>query len=530
MSKAPSSRAVRWLRRGLGPAVVALLLVLPYRFLLDTRWMDGDDPSWVYHATSRNVTAWVFSQHMIGFRPLTALSFCLSSPAEDWSLHLPDLLLFAVLLVVFHARLTASLGLRPWQAHLLTAFLGLHPVTAEIVPILSRRGDLLVAILGFLYLEQALRASRWRWPWLVLALASKETAFLLLPAAFLYWTATRGPRRALRPCFPDLLLVASMFALRLLVLDGPGGYATTYLGPRSVWIPADHLLNILCPHLPALALGSVWLAVAAVGLVGAAAIFGRAAGRPAIPFAGLVLGELVLFVSQGVMEPRLALSGVVCFLFVAGMLLKRSWKLALPCMALALLWSILHLASHPFESTALRGSISKRYLGRLESSLADEPAQKMSVFLADIPASRLLRPLERRPSWFRGSKAGADDPLGWATAKAPLCHPLVIHRALKQTQQQPVLVVPIATVLAEELPFHLRSTYTELTPGEARLEFVARGCRVEPVEQVIGRSATERLDLSMLHRPLASEFLFVNSRETEDPLVPLPQALRLIIR
>jgi hypothetical protein len=175
------------------------------------------------------------------FRPLTALSYGANlhtTGLDPLAYHLVDLALHVgvVLLLFLVAR-----QLLPTPASLASALIfALHPLLVEVVPDVSRRGDVLAALLILATLLAELRGHRRLSPLLcALALLAKETG--LVAALLLVWARLRlrprGPGEGARENRPSaepgnslrglgwiLLCTLTPLLLRWIALEGWGGY------------------------------------------------------------------------------------------------------------------------------------------------------------------------------------------------------------------------------------------------------------------------------------------------------------------
>jgi hypothetical protein len=163
-------------------------------------------------------------RHGIGFyRPLTSLSYAVQQvlwPGRLGPLHAFDLLLHLGCVVALFA-LARALSLSQAAALLAASFVALHPLAAEVVPSIARRGESL-AMLCLTLALWAERRGRHRLALAcgILAPLAKESGFLiaLLPLAGGEDRIVRRGARALACILPGLLL-------RLWVLGSLGGYA-----------------------------------------------------------------------------------------------------------------------------------------------------------------------------------------------------------------------------------------------------------------------------------------------------------------
>lgn len=182
------------------------------------------------------------------YRPVFNLAFALDfalSGVEPTSYYVTSVILFAcsgIALFVLTRRLlgpTAHLG--PWVA--LLGFL-LMPVQMEIVPILSRRMDLLCGLFSILALttqipridQRTLPGSLLPALFTLFAVGSKEPGVILpvLVFALVVFLQPAEPfakrcRRAALVALPHLLAVALVVIARLIAIGGVGGHPSTSL-------------------------------------------------------------------------------------------------------------------------------------------------------------------------------------------------------------------------------------------------------------------------------------------------------------
>jgi hypothetical protein len=187
----------------------------------------------------------IFSTSLLGkevgglyYRPVPKLSLAIDYAL--WRLWAPgyqlsSALLFGVAAWGIHRLARSLIGGKSAVGPLAAlVFFLIHPVHAAVIPVPSRRADVLcVLFMSFALAEQARASCASRSRVLIsvvlatLALASKETAFLLPPlvalVAFLYSRETAPRRRAihaLKATAPVLAVTLSLVFVRLAVLGG----------------------------------------------------------------------------------------------------------------------------------------------------------------------------------------------------------------------------------------------------------------------------------------------------------------------
>ena len=169
------------------------------------------------------------------YRPLLNLSFALD--AAIWKLNpigyqLSNAILFgagvALTWILARRLLGPSAAVGAWVAVLTFCF---HPTHVEVIPVPSRRPELMVWLLGSASLVLALGSPSKRWVAAglsFLAMLSKETAFLLPVWIFVaVLVSEHKVRSAYSATVPHAVAFIVAMATRLLVLHGLGGYGNT---------------------------------------------------------------------------------------------------------------------------------------------------------------------------------------------------------------------------------------------------------------------------------------------------------------
>lgn len=243
----------------------------------------------------------------------------------------------------------------------LVAF-SLHPVHFEVVPMVSRRPELLCLLFILLAVaaqSRESRASPRRTHWLpavlgVAAMASKETGFIALPLVWLVSLANGSDesgseriRRSVSEIWPWLPLTAALIGIRIGVLGGIVGRSTDFAIALELLYPASlrvigglllaraDLLSFVAATLP--------LAGTAVCVVAEFAVRPTAQPTPATSYSPGARPGSRLKVRSGVGRPgRPALVGVALLALttslyaVAG--LVQPWYLEIPLAGFALIW------------------------------------------------------------------------------------------------------------------------------------------------------------------------------------------------
>jgi hypothetical protein len=255
------------------------------------------------------------------YRPV--INFLFAAEYALWGLnpagyHFTNLLLHGlvcVLVVVTVRSLTDSL-----RAGALTgALFAIHPLGTDVVPAISRRQDVLMALFAllalWLFVESVRRDSRRLRAGAAvayaLALFSKETAAVVGPLAFL-WVVLDSPslrqrstyRRAIVAVAPLAAVAGAYLVIRFAVLGGIGGYTHNPSLGQTLRFPVQYVLSLVyqADVLAAVRNVSVPLVVAAVAAVPLALLlsFARerslddAAPRHVLPIAVAVVGFAVL--------------------------------------------------------------------------------------------------------------------------------------------------------------------------------------------------------------------------------------------
>ncbi|WP_435076100.1 glycosyltransferase family 39 protein [Halococcus sp. AFM35] len=173
--------------------------------------------------------------------------------------HLTNLLLHGlvgVLVVLTVRSLTDSLRIGAVTGVLFA----IHPLGTDVVPAISRRQDVLMALFGllalWLFVESVRRdGRRLRSGAAVayaLALLSKETAAVVGPLAFL-WVVLDGPslrrvstyRRAIVAVAPLAAVAGAYLVVRVAVLGGIGGYTHEPPLSRTLLFPVQYVLSLV---------------------------------------------------------------------------------------------------------------------------------------------------------------------------------------------------------------------------------------------------------------------------------------------
>lgn len=242
-----------------------------------------------------------FTNIALFYRPLATLTYTVDNwlwGLDPAGYHATNLLLQGIV-VVLAALLVAEVTRRPATGLVTGALFALHPLTAEVVPVVARRHD--VVMLAFLLVSLTLflrgrrtgsRTSQWGAVALyVLALGAKEPALLLPALAFVLVVLERDDPltlatglAAVRAIVPFAVATAGYLAVRVTVLGGLGGYLEREPLETATWptLVAKYLLTMWYPA-EAVAVGTAddagaWLVVpVALAVVAATALL--AVGR-----------------------------------------------------------------------------------------------------------------------------------------------------------------------------------------------------------------------------------------------------------
>jgi len=282
-----------------------------------------------------------FTDVALFYRPLTTLSYALDywlwglAPA---GYHATNLVLHG-LAVVLAALAVAEVTRRSDVGAVAGVLFALHPLTAETVPVIARRQDVIALVFLLASLTLFLGSRREESTALfggslvayALALAAKEPA-LLLPALVVTWVGVeRGVPRdagavrdALRAVGPFVLVTAGYLAVRVAVLGGFGGYRTrpSLSVADAPALVAKYVLSLWYPSdtVGVGATGGAWALVPLAVLLLAGLVLAAAFGRPgtprsprAVPFLGflVVVGAVpvLLAVDPAVLRPALDVLG-----------------------------------------------------------------------------------------------------------------------------------------------------------------------------------------------------------------------------
>lgn len=235
--------------RGREAALLLAALAAAYAFSFAGAFQFDDYAAIVGDPGVQSLPAWWHA--LPGMRPLLKLSYALNHAAGaglpgfhavNLGIHGASTWLAWRLLATWlpQARVPAAQAARAaWLAALLFA---LHPVQTEAVTYLSGRS---MSLMGLCSLASALLfvasrdASDWRLvasaAWFAAALATRETAWALLPAlALLALARGDAPRHALRLLLPHALVLALAVAM-LLALPQYRAMALATLAPHGAW-------------------------------------------------------------------------------------------------------------------------------------------------------------------------------------------------------------------------------------------------------------------------------------------------------
>jgi hypothetical protein len=201
------------------------------------------------------------------YRPVSSLSYALDYAA--WQLspvksHIVNILLHGTASVLA-AVTVAEITRRHVVGYLSAALFAVHPLTIGVIPAISRRQDILLTIFVLSTLFLFIRSYRENSSRLIggaliayaLALGAKETA-VVLPGMVFMWLAIYGDTdknrstilRAVSGSAPFVLVTIAYVLVRLVVLDGIGGYragAASGPGISILFVPLKYFLWIFQP-------------------------------------------------------------------------------------------------------------------------------------------------------------------------------------------------------------------------------------------------------------------------------------------
>lgn len=273
------------------------------------------------------------------YRPVASLTYAIDHAL--WGLapfgyHLTNVVLHAVATVLVVITITEITD-RPRVGFLTGLLFTVHPVTVEVVPVIARRQDILLAVFVLGTISLFVRWHR-RWQrhrdrkWTLqphrplvaalvaytLALGSKETA-LILPALLLVWTVLQqdeGPTQRLRAGLtamgPFAVVTLLYAAVRVAVLGGLGGYHSPFGGLPSytlenvvltggkyvLWTVLPFQFSATGTGAATLPVGLIFVGVVALGVVGFVVLAGRGwftRGRHTVSRTITAIGCIVFF-------------------------------------------------------------------------------------------------------------------------------------------------------------------------------------------------------------------------------------------
>jgi len=315
----------------------------------------------------------------------------------------------------------------------LIAFL-LHPVHFEVVPVVSRRSELLCLLFLLGAVAGQANASRRRagqpawWPalWGLLAMASKETGFLSVPLIALVSISAATSEslaerigRAAREIWPGVLLATVFAGVRFAVLGGIVGRSVDFGSAAALVYPAglrvlrgvilarSDLLSPLAAVLPPL--GAIGCAAVCLGLKSL-----RVAGERAATMRVVGVGALLLllttsaYAAAGLVQPwylEIPAAGFALIFGAAVEALVFAWRsehaggrlLAVvglsSGLALVWIWAPLSPLFHRYTEWENGTLAAQHYLSKLSRVIEAAPQGKVIVH----PGPRL---------WARGSDEG----------------------------------------------------------------------------------------------------------------------------
>src|SRR5262245_48036985 len=129
-------------------------------------WYTGNDAAgWILDTDLTTSAGWhhaLAEPHFVSYRPLTALSYGvdrLISGLDPAAFQRTDLVLHLLNVLLAYVVASALLGAR--LGMLAALVMAVHPVTVDVVPVLARRGDLLVTLFSLASLWLALARRPW---------------------------------------------------------------------------------------------------------------------------------------------------------------------------------------------------------------------------------------------------------------------------------------------------------------------------------------------------------------------------------
>ncbi len=284
----------------------------------------------------------------------------------------------------------------------------LHPVHFEVVPVVSRRPELLCLLFTLLAVAGQARATRrhpGRAAWLpalfgLLAMSSKETGFVSLPLVWLI-SLTGEPgepgservRRSAREMWPWLPMTLTLIAIRYGVLGGFVGRTTDVTVALGLLYPAGLrvLRGLILARADLLSLAAAALPLAGTVSCAAACFVTRArmdAARVALAGAALLVLATSLYAAAGLVQPwylEIPLAGFALMWGAAIETLLASWRSntafarcvvagGLLCgVALLSIWAPLSPLFHRYSEWETGSASAQRYLARLTQTIDAAP-------------------------------------------------------------------------------------------------------------------------------------------------------------
>ncbi len=347
-------------RSALGVGALCVLGLWPHAYVLPLWPESRDAVLWVGRGAPTNSgwLNWVFlSDHFIGWRPVTALSYSLDALVAGfaaWPYRVTDLGLHALCGVLVYLVFRSWQPTLPrWGGAVATAVLLAHPVSGLVVPHLARRAYPLSVAFGLTAMLLALHRpgrSALLLGALLFAAGANETAFLYFPvvAWLLHSRLEREVWRTRVGWMAVAVLV--LVSLRFAVLGGLGGYrvaAGSRVGPIAGSL-LEGLLGgaVLRSDVPGF---PVWLTavLAAVGCAGLL-VLRKSAAEPTVVCTAWIALAVALISSQGVYFPRQVYAVLPPFALLVGIAMAQRRVTFVLCAAAVLVGVV-------WQSPVLRG-------------------------------------------------------------------------------------------------------------------------------------------------------------------------------
>ena len=436
--------------------LVAVLAMgaLPYAAYLPFWPMTTDGTLWVTNAALSNPDWWkwdLLSNHFIGYRPVTALSFSLDyllGGLAPWPYRFTSMLLHGLAGLAVYLAFRALHGPSGrWAGCIAAAVMLAHPICDEVVPLLARRSYILCALFSAAaipFLVAACREARWRSrsallcaAMVALAILSNEEGYVLvvaLPLLALYLGADgeRGLLARLRPTLAIVIGAVLALGAKLAVTATVGGYGssepevgkfvgTTFRTLRVFFLPPSE--SGLVPWIPGgeITRTALWTYLAIfcllvpIVLLVHARVKGRAHHAASLPLLlGIWLsGYILLALLTGTWSRRQAYPGLVPTALLVASLAhqaatrRRLWDLVHPPMLALLLVAMFTHSPSVKGVSERRVEAAQDQQARLTAAreLLLEVPDRSLVYMASSTGAPLRGQRHKVPNlWYQGRR------------------------------------------------------------------------------------------------------------------------------